>query len=54
MTFIIKKNFKKEEIQKIFDQLTSERKFDAFKYCGKLRLTVDPLAFQKKMRNEWE
>jgi hypothetical protein len=31
-----------------------EKKFDAFKYCGVIKLKGDPMKIQKAMRNEWE
>jgi hypothetical protein len=27
---------------------------DTFKYCGTIKLKEDPLAIQKKLRNEWQ
>ena len=32
----------------------SQKHFDAFKYCGVIKLKEDPLAIQKRMRDEWE
>ena len=32
----------------------SAKAFDARKYCGVIKLKEDPLALQKKWRNEWE
>lgn len=28
--------------------------FDAYKYCGVIKLKEDPLTMQKKWRDEWE
>jgi hypothetical protein len=34
--------------------LEPQKKFDAFKYCGKAKLTENPIQIQKELRNEWE
>jgi hypothetical protein len=47
-------NYNKADIQKILGQIEPVRKFNALKYCGKLRLTIDPLKYQKQIRDEWE
>lgn len=38
----------------MYDIITSEKHFDAYKYCGTIKLKEDPLEIQKRMRNEWE
>lgn len=32
----------------------SDKAFDARKYCGVIKLKEDPIALQKKWRDEWE
>jgi len=49
-----------EEIEQALKKLEknnnkeSRKHFDAFKYCGVIKLKEDPLAIQKRMRDEWE
>jgi hypothetical protein len=54
MVTIIKKGANKKELEKVFSKLKSKRKFDAYKYCGTIKLTRDPLEIQERMRDEWE
>ncbi|MBT0810902.1 hypothetical protein KIH41_06365 [Litoribacter ruber] len=51
---IIKKGTSKEEIKKRVDEVVSKSsKRDIWKYAGKLKIDIDPLEYQKKLRNEW-
>jgi hypothetical protein len=56
MVTVIKKGTSKEEIKKRINEAVSKTpKKDIMKYAGKLKLTgIDPLEYQKKMRDEWE
>ncbi len=58
MTFTLKKGATKEDIKKLNIKLSKSRKpkkgFDAFKHCGVIKLTEDPLVIQKRLRDEWE
>ncbi|MGB3774366.1 MAG: hypothetical protein WA951_03845 [Leeuwenhoekiella sp.] len=54
MVTVIKKGSDKKEIEKALSNMKSERKFNAYKYCGTVKLKDDPLEIQKKMRDEWE
>jgi hypothetical protein len=54
MVTIIKKGANKKEMEKALSQLKSTKKFDAYKHSGKITLKEDPLALQKRMREEWE
>jgi hypothetical protein len=57
MVLVLKKGASKKEIEKINKQLSqipSRKKLDAKKYCGVIKLKEDPLAIQKKLRDEWE
>ena len=49
----IKKGSDKKEIEKALSRVKSKRKFDAYKYCGTVKLKEDPLEIQKKMSDEW-
>jgi hypothetical protein len=39
--------------KKMQKNLKSVKAFNAYKYIGKLRLKEDPLAYQKRVRKEW-
>ena len=62
MVVTIKSSFTQQEIEKALQKLhgngRSEKKirksFDAYKYCGVLKLKEDALAIQKRLRNEWQ
>ena len=54
MVTVIKKGSNKKEIEEALSKLRSTKKFDAYKYCGTVKLNEDPLEIQKKMRDEWE
>jgi len=56
MVMIIKKGRPISEIRKKLSELTSQSKrgLKASNYAGKLASTLDPLAYQRSMRNEWE
>ena len=57
MVLILKEGADKKEIEAIEKKLYKEREvtgFNAKKYNGILKLKEDPLAIQKKIRNEWE
>ena len=59
MVITINGNSSPEEIEAALKKLKkssvtkSKKHFDAFKYCGVIKLKEDPLAIQKRMRNEW-
>ncbi len=60
MVIIIKKGTPKEEIIKRVDEVvTKTSKTDIMKYAGMLKMdrddySIDPLEYQKQIRNEWE
>jgi len=54
MVTIIKKGTNKKDLEKAFSNLKSKKKFDAYKYCGTIKLNRDPLEIQERMRDEWE
>ena len=59
MTVVINSNSSPKEIEVALQKLQknagrkAKRRFDAFKYCGVIKLKEDPLAIQKAMRDEW-
>ena len=55
MVTIIKKETSKEEIIKRVNEVVSKSpKGDIMKYAGKLQTDIDPLEYQRQMRDEWE
>ena len=58
MIITIKRGTKKQNIQQLLDHLNKQKRrskgINAQKYCGILRLNIDPLEVQKTLRNEWE
>ena len=54
MTVVIKKRMNIADIQKLMDTLPSGKLFNAAKHCGVLRLSENPLEFQKRIRSEWD
>ncbi len=57
MALVLKRGASKKEIEAIEKKLYNKRTligFNAKKYNGVLKLKEDPLAIQKKIRDEWE
>lgn len=55
MVTVIKKGTPKEEIKKRIDDVVAKAaKQDLTKYAGKLKIDIDPLEYQRQMRNEWK
>lgn len=60
MVTVIKKGTPKEEIKKRINEIVSKAsKRDIMKYAGKLKMAagdcpIDPLEYQRQMRDEWE
>ncbi len=57
MVLVLNKGASKKDIDLInkkLNQIPSRKKLDAKKYCGVIKLKEDPLAIQKKLRDEWE
>lgn len=54
----IKKGSTKEEVQAMLEKLINEssknKGFDAKKYCGAVKFKEDGLKIQKRLRDEWE
>lgn len=53
MTIVLKKSLGAEKLKQLVHDAKQTRGFDAHKHCGVIRLTVDPLAFQQRIRDEW-
>ncbi len=43
-----------QEIERQLRTLTTGEVIDLSKYAGKIHLTEDPLAYQKRVRSEWQ
>ncbi|WP_017731473.1 hypothetical protein [Nafulsella turpanensis] len=55
MITIIKKGTPKEEIKRRVNEVVSKTpKKDIMKFAGKLKTDIDPLEYQRQMRDEWE
>lgn len=55
MVTIIKKGTHKQDAKKLLDEAVAKAgKKDLRKYAGILKTDIDPLAYQKQIRNEWE
>ncbi len=55
MVTIIKKGTPRDEIKKrITIAVSKSRKRDISKYAGVLKLEINPLDYQKQMRDEWK
>jgi hypothetical protein len=54
MLTLIKKGSSKREIRKKLELVFSKKKkSNILKFAGKLKSDIDPVEFQKQMRNEW-
>lgn len=54
MVLVLKKGASKKEIELLEKKLKIKSGVDVLKYCGLIKLKIDPLAIQKSMRNEWQ
>lgn len=55
MVTVIKKGTPKAEIRKKMDTVLARgRNNSILKYAGTLKTDIDPLTYQKDLRNEWE
>jgi len=53
MATVIKKKSSKKDISRKFNKAINVKGVDTRKYCGVIKLSKDPLAIQKELRNEW-
>jgi hypothetical protein len=54
MTYILKKTASKKELTEILKKLKSGKPFNAKKHLGKLKLDIDGVEYQRKLRDEWD
>jgi hypothetical protein len=53
MTIVLKKSLGAEKLKQIIREAKQPKGFDAFKHCGVIKLTTDPVASQRQIRDEW-
>jgi hypothetical protein len=54
MSIIITRQMSIEDLKKALAQLPAGKVFHAIRHCGVIKLREDPLAFQKRVRDEWQ
>ncbi len=54
MSVIISQKMSVEEIMLVLEKLPAGKTFKSAKHCGILKLTINPLVFQKQLRDEWQ
>jgi len=55
MATVLKKGTSKQEIVKNINNVSQKRrKKELLKLAGTLKADIDPLVFQKKLRDEWD
>jgi len=53
MVVVIEKKYDKQKIDKLLGEIKTTKIFDAKKFAGKIQWNEDPVAYQKRIRNEW-
>lgn len=43
-----------KKAKKVISDNQSEKKFDAYKFCGALKVDENPVKIQQRLRNEWK
>jgi hypothetical protein len=54
MVIRIKKKCKRGKLDKALQKLNIGKKLDAKKFCGIIKWNDDGLAYQKRLRDEWD
>ena len=56
MVVLIKKKATKKEIDAVIKKVTAKKKkgFNPYKHVGKVKWNVDPVEYQRKLRDEWD
>jgi hypothetical protein len=54
MTIIITPKTDLASIKRWLSNLVKPKGFDAKKYAGKIKLNLDPVDYQRQMRDEWD
>ena len=53
MVIDIKKSATKNEMKTVLAKLSSPKKLDAKRFVGTIKWGEDPIAYQKRLRDEW-
>ena len=53
MVIEIKKAMSKAEIQRALDRIPNRKKLNAKQFLGTVKWPEDPVAYQKRLRDEW-
>lgn len=54
MSIVIRREMDILAIRQALENLPSGKKIRTARHCGVIQLPIDPLVFQKQMRDEWE
>jgi hypothetical protein len=54
MIIKVKKGHEKEEIDSILKGIKPRKRFNSRKYLGKVKWNEDPVAYQRRLRDEWD
>ncbi len=54
MVTVIKKGADQNKVVEEIEKALKTKGVDTRKYCGVIKLKEDPLAIQKRLRDEWE
>lgn len=54
MTIVLKKSLGARKLKQIMREAKQPKGVDTYKFCGTIKLTVDPLVFQSMIRDEWD
>ncbi len=54
VVIVEKKKYNKSKIDKQIKEFKPAKVFDAKKFAGKILWKEDPLAYQKRIRHEWD
>jgi len=54
MVLILKKGASKKQIKNLISKLKTSKGVDVLKYCGTIKLKMDALTIQKKLRDKWQ
>ena len=53
MVVVIEKRYDKRKINRLLNEIKPVKTFDAKKFAGKIQWNEDPVAYQKRVRDEW-
>jgi hypothetical protein len=53
MVVVIEKEYSKQKINKLLNEMKPVKVFDPKPFAGKIEWGEDPVAYQKRVRDEW-